>query len=86
MGILIFWIQYIIAFILLYHVLRCIYERNTNIRLKSPLYLIILLTLATFIPFVNIIILIGRLVHLCSSYRYYDKPDYYCKSIFTKEY
>lgn len=85
MGILIFWIQYIVAFVLLYHVLRCIYEKNTNIRLKSPLYLIILLTLATFIPFINIIILIGRLVHLCSSH-YYDKPDYYCKSIFTKKY
>lgn len=85
MGVLIFWMQYIIAFILLYHVLRCIYEKNTDIRLKSPLYLIILLTLATFIPFVNIIILIGRLVHLCSIH-YYDKPDYYCKSIFTKEY
>ena len=85
MGILIFWIQYIIAFILLYHVLGCIYEKNTDIRLKSPLYLIILLTLATFIPFVNIIILIGRLVHLCSLH-YYDRPDYYCKSIFTKEY
>ena len=85
MGILIFWIQYIVAFVLLYHVLRCIYEKNTDIRLKSPLYLIILLTLATFIPFINIIVLIGRLVHLCSLH-YYDRPDYYCKSIFTKEY
>lgn len=101
MGIFLFYLHYIIAIIILYHILRCLYIKNgvegsgyyktyyeteSNKRLKHSLWIIILFIIILLIPIVNIIVFSAYL-----GYRTYcedgkDKNPYYCKSIFTKKY
>lgn len=98
-GTFLFWSQYIIAVILLYHILRCTYVKHikvdkyskeyiitdTDKKLKHPLWLLIVLIMITTIPVVNIAILFGYLLSVVGDgSSKYNK--YYCKSIFTKEY
>ncbi len=101
MGIFLFYLHYVIAIIILYHILRCLYVKNriegsgyyknyyeteSDKRLKHSLWIIILFIIILLIPIVNIIVF---LIYLGS--RTYcedgkDKNPYYCKSIFTKKY
>ena len=101
-GVILFWLHYLLALILLYHLLKCIYikgkcEKNTwgyttyektpeDKRLKFPLWVIILLLIAFFVPILNLCVYIAYLVALLAH------PDgtmcnkCYCKSFLTKEY
>jgi len=101
-GIILFWIHYLLALILLYHLLKCVYikgkyEKNTwngityektpeDKRLKFPLWVIILLLIAFFVPILNLCVYIAYLTALLahSDGSMYNK--YYCKSFLTKEY
>jgi uncharacterized membrane protein YdjX (TVP38/TMEM64 family) len=100
-GIILFWFTYILSAILLYHILRCIYIKqidnnkygrktykrtDDDKRLKYPLWVILLLFLIFFIPFLNLIVYVG---HLCFRLICEDGDEhnpYYCKSIFTQKY
>ena len=101
MGTLIFWLHYIIAGILLYHILRCIYikqrinndlynstyERTSeDKRLKHSLWIVLLFILAFCIPIINILSLGIYLTFRMTNERGSTHNPYYCKSIFTKEY
>lgn len=97
MGILIFWIHYIIAGIFLYLILRCIYikgehnrgtytKTNEDIRLKHPLWAIILFLFVFMIPVFNLAVYITYLLQMTVDMNGNDKCRYYCKSIFNKEY
>ena len=101
MGILIFWLHYIIAGILLYLILKCIYikgkeekkwdiviyyKTNDDKRLKHPLWSIILFLFVFIIPVLNIITFIIYLLVMTINMEGNDKCRYYCKSIFNKEY
>ena len=103
MGILIFWLNYIIAGILLYLILRCIYVKGENnkekcsiyriytktdkdIRLKHPLWAIILFLFAFTIPIFNLIVFTVYLLQMTVDTDGNDECRYYCKSIFNKEY
>ena len=67
-GIILFWISYIFAAILLYTILRCSYTyelvnegyrntyKKTDIRKKRPLWLILLLLIILFIPMLNMLV------------------------------
>ena len=101
MGIFLFWFQYILSAILLYHILRCIYVKkvdgdrygrkkyirtDNDERLKYPLWIILLLIIVFFVPVLNFIVYIG---HLCFRLICEDGDKYnpyYCKSIFTQKY
>ena len=100
-GVIIFRLHYIIAGILLYHILRCIYvkqrtsknpyntiyERTSeDKRLKHPLWLVLLFILAFCIPIVNILSLGIYLTFRMVNESGNTHNPYYCKSIFTKEY
>lgn len=100
MGIIIFWIHYIIAAILLYHLLRCIYVKGevdkslyraeyykteNDKRLKHPIWIILIYITIFLIPILNIFLLA-----MCIAQKLYcdceeDGDPYYCKSVFTKE-
>ena len=101
MGILIFWIHYIIAGILLYLILRCIYIKNENKityggnsyyktnndkRLKHPLWSILLFLFSFIIPIFNIIVFTIYLLYMTIDMDGNDNCRYYCKSFFNKEY
>ena len=103
MGILIFWIHYIIAGIFLYLILRCIYIKGENskgmyssykiytktdkdIRLKHPLWAIILFLFAFIIPILNLIVFTVYLLNMTVNTDGSDYCKYYCKSFFNKEY
>ena len=100
-GVIIFWLHYIIAGILLYHILRCIYVKqrtsknlynatyektNDDKRLKHPLWLVLLFILAFCIPIINISSLGTYLTFRMVNKSGSTHNPYYCKSIFTKEY
>jgi uncharacterized membrane protein len=100
-GVIIFWLHYIIAGILLYHILRCIYvkqktsksiynatyERTSeDKRLKHPLWLVLLFILAFCIPIINILSFGIYLTFRMVNESGSTYNPYYCKSIFTKEY
>ena len=101
-GVILFWIHYIIAGIVLYHDLRCIYVKSqcgtikygnklykiteNDERLKLPLWGIILLFIAFLIPVFNIIACSAYLCGRLINENGSEYNKYYCKSIFTKKY
>jgi len=102
MGILIFWLHYIIAGILLYSILRCIYIKGDNkssrygkiiytktdkdVRLKHPLWAIILFLFAFIIPVINLIVFVIYLLQIIVNTDGSEYCKYYWKSFLTKEY
>jgi len=102
LGIIIFWIHYVVAAILLYHLLRCIYVKGESYkttyrtvykisdldkRLKQPLFVIILLIIVFFIPVLNILVFSGGMCkYLVTTEGDSDYNKYYCKSFLTKKY
>lgn len=100
-GIILFWIHYVIAAILLYHNLRCIYVKaecnnasnyktykitENDERLKQPLWIIILFFIVLFIPGLNLFVYIAYLSARLINGFGSKYNKYYCKSIFTKKY
>ena len=100
-GVILFWIQFIIAGILLYHILRCIYikgkstqdgyrkkyEKTENDKkLTYPLWVIIIFLVIFFIPVLNLLTFIGYLCSKLINELGDSYNQYYCKSIFTKRY
>ena len=102
MDVFIFIILYIIAIILLYHALRCIYvkekytsnrwgERSYEIsesdkRLKHPLWRILLFIIILFIPILNVIVYLIFILTKVLNDCGSDRNRYYLKSFLTKEY
>ena len=100
MGILIFWLHYIISGILLYLILKCIYikgdclgdyskiynKTNNDKKLKYPLWTIILFLFVFIVPILNIIVFITYLLWMTTDVEGNEFCRYYCKSIFNKEY
>jgi len=101
MGILIFWLQYVIAGILLYHILRCLYikkdvdtrsyktkyhKTENDERLKHPLWLLIIAFVILTIPVLNIFAFGLYLSHKLICEDGEECNPYYCKSSFTKKY
>jgi len=103
MGILIFWLHYIIAGILLYLILRCMYIKGDNkgtnynykkiyiktdkdIRLKHPVWAIILFLFSFIVPVLNLIVFIVYLLQMTLDSDGSEYCRYYCKSFFNKEY
>ena len=96
-GLFLFWVQYIIAGLLLYTLLRCSYKyvevkdknnwrtrlEKSNERAKFPLWLILLFIIAFFIPVINLIAIVPYMVIKTGSE--VDNRIYY-KSFLTKEY
>ena len=100
MGVFIFWLHYIIAFILLCHILFCIYVKKgksdrwgNNVyerteddkRMKHPLWLVLVFIMVLCIPILNIIVFIPYLIFRALCERGDEKNPYYIKSIFTKQ-
>jgi len=100
MGIFIFWLHYIIAFILLWHILRCIYVKKgksdkwgNNVyekteddkRMKHPLWLILVFIIALCMPILNIVVFILYLLFKVLCEEGDEKNPYYIKSVFTKQ-
>lgn len=102
MGVLIFWLHYIIAGILLYLILKCIYVKenkpnnlsyyktytktDNDPRLKHPLWAIILFLFAFVVPIFNLVVLITYLLNMTINSNGSEYCRYYCKSFFNKEY
>lgn len=100
MGVFIFWLHYIIAFIFLYHILRCIYiKKETKMnydkyyeitpedkKLKHSLWAIILFIFFFIIPVWNILSLGFYIIYRSYNERGDVYNPYYIKSIFTKKY
>ena len=97
LGMILFWIHYIIAMILLYHLLRCIYVKTKSCeygyeisdldeRLKQPLFVIILLIIVFFIPVLNILVFSGCMCRYLINEGNQKYNKYYCKSFLTKKY
>ena len=101
MGIILFYLHYIVAAILLYHILRCIYVKgsvtkgyiynnyektDTDKRLTHPLWAVILFLVILCIPGLNLIVFIIYLAFRLISESGSKHNPYYCKSLFTKEY
>ena len=100
-GIILFWLQYIIAVICLYHIVNCIYVKegneqksyrsryfrtNQDKKLKHPLWLLILFFAILLIPFLNIIVFIPYLLYRAYCENGEEFNPYYCKSVFTNKY
>ena len=100
-GIILFWLHYIIAAIILYHILRCLYVkgnasgngyRNTyhktdnDERLKHPLWLVLIFFTVFLVPILNLIALPAYLAFRVICEDGEDKNPYYCKSALTKKY
>lgn len=100
MGVFIFWLHYVIAFILLWHILRCIYVKkgkadrwgNTiyertedDKRLKHPLWLVLIFIMVLCTPFVNIAIFVPYLLFRALCENGDSRNPHYIKSIFTKQ-
>lgn len=100
MGVFIFWVHYIIAFVLLWHILFCIYVKKYNAdkwghvtyvrteedkRKKHPLWAILIFIVMLCTPILNII---GFIVYL-ALHAFCESGDernpHYIKSIFTKQ-
>ena len=101
MGIILFYLQYIIAAILFYHILRCIYVKgsvtkgyiynnyektNSDKRLNHPFWIWLVFLLVLCIPILNLIVFILYLAFRLLNDAGSKHNPYYCKSIFTKEY
>lgn len=100
MGVFIFWLHYVIAFILLWHILRCIYVKKgksdrwgNNVyertvddkRMKHPLWLVLVFIMVLCIPVANIIIFTVYLIFHAFCERGDERNPHYIKSIFTKQ-
>ena len=100
MGVFIFWLHYIIAFILLWHILRCIYVKKgksdrwgNNIyerteddkRMKHPLWMILVFIMILCIPLLNIVVFIPYLLFKSLCEKGDERNPYYIKSLFTKQ-
>ena len=100
MGVFIFWLHYVIAFILLWHILRCIYVKKSksdnwedNVyerteddkRMKHPLWLVLIFIIVLCIPILNITVFVPYLLFRALSDRGDKRNPYYIKSIFTKQ-
>jgi len=100
-GIILFWLQYIIAVICLYHIVNCIYVKGNkqkglcgyvysktdqDKRLKQPLWLLILFFTVLLIPILNIITFIPYLLFRTNCEIGEKHNPYYCKSVFTNKY
>ena len=100
MGVFIFWLHYIIAFILLWHILFCIYVKKgksdrwgNNIyerteddkRMKHPLWLVLVFIMVLCIPILNIMVFIPYLLFRALCDRGDERNPHYIKSIFTKQ-
>lgn len=101
MGILLFWIDFIVSIVLLYNILFGIYVKEKSYRrdyytkyektdydkrLKHPLWAIILFTAILFIPVVNLVIYIAYLGAMLLNEQGDNYNEYYSKSIFTKKF
>ena len=100
MGVILFWIHYVIAFILLWHILRCIYVKKgksdkwgNNVyertkddkRMTHPLWLVLVFIMVLCVPILNIIVFISYLLFRALNDNGDEKNPYYIKSIFTKQ-
>lgn len=100
MGVFIFWLHYVIAFILLWHILRCIYVKkgksdkwgNTiyertedDKRMKHPLWLVLVFIMVLCTPILNIIVFIPYLLFRALCENGDTRNPHYIKSIFTKQ-
>lgn len=99
-GIVLFWVHYIIAVVLLYTILRCSYKytivkkeyrnneyQKSNERVKFPLWIIILFIIVLFIPVFNLIVYVSYMIKATSKPMYdVNKNRVYYKSFLTKEY
>ena len=100
MGVFIFWLHYVIAFILLWHILCCIYVKKgksdrwgNNVyerteddkRMKHPLWLVLVFIMVLCIPILNIIVFISYLLFRALCENGDDRNPHYIKSIFTKQ-
>jgi len=78
MGVVIFWVHYVVAFILLWHILRCIYikgdkkvdywdrykyqKTDNDERLKHPIWIVALFMLILCIPILNLIVFVAYIM------------------------
>ena len=77
MGVILFWVHYVIAFILLWHILRCIYVKKgksdrwgnkvyerteDDKRMKHPLWLVLIFIMVLCIPILNIAVFVPYLL------------------------
>lgn len=100
MGVFIFWLHYVIAFILLWHILCCIYVKKgksdswgnnkyerteDDKRMKHPLWLVLVFIMVLCIPILNIIVFISYLLFRALCENGDDRNPHYIKSIFTKQ-
>lgn len=100
MGVFIIWLHYVIAVILLWHILRCIYVKKgksdrwgNNVyerteddkRMKHPLWLVLVFIMVLCIPVLNIIVFIPYLLFRALCERGDERNPHYIKSIFTKQ-
>lgn len=100
MGVFIVWLHYTIAFILLWHILCCIYVKKgkpdewgnkvyerteDDKRLKHPLWLVLVFIMVLCIPILNIIVFIPYLLFRALCERGDERNPHYIKSIFTKQ-
>lgn len=100
MGVVIFWVHYVIAFILLWHILCCIYVKKDKIikgytyykksendeRLKHPIWVVVLFMLILCIPILNLIVFVAYIMFRALTDRGSDESNpYYIKSLFTKK-
>lgn len=100
MGVILFWVHYVIAFILLWHILRCIYVKKgksdrwgNNVyerteddkRMKHPLWLVLIFIMVLCIPILNIVVFVPYLLFRALSDSSDERNPHYIKSIFTKQ-
>ena len=100
MGVILFWLHYVIAFILLWHILRCIYVKKgksdkwgynvyerteDDKRMKHPLWLVLIFIMVLCIPILNIVVFIPYLLFRALCDRGDERNPHYIKSIFTKQ-
>ena len=100
MGIFIFWLHYIIAFILLWHILHCIYVKKgksdrwgnkvyerteDDKRMKHPLWLVLIFIMILCIPILNIVVFVPYLLFRALGDNGDERNPHYIKSIFTKQ-
>ena len=100
MGVFIFWLHYVIAFVLLWHILRCIYVKKgtkdrygytiyvkseDDKRMTHPLWLVLVFITVLCIPILNIVVFIAYILSRALSDQGDEKNPHYIKSIFTKQ-
>ena len=101
MGVFIFWLHYVIAFILLWHILCCIYVKKgksdrwgnkvyekteDDKRLKHPIWIVALFILILCVPVLNLMVFVAYLIYRAFIDNGSDiNNPYYIKSLFTKK-